>query len=67
MELTDALREDFGDFTVDFNPEKPRRGSFEVTMIKEDGSGMSRTFGGSFISSIDVEEVLNCTVGFYNW
>ena len=38
-ELTDALRQEFGDFTVEYNPEKPRRGAFEFTLVKDDGSG----------------------------
>ncbi|NWZ20564.1 SELH protein, partial [Asarcornis scutulata] len=36
--VSEALREAVADLAVDINPEKPRRNSFEVSLVKEDGS-----------------------------
>ncbi|XP_046353623.2 selenoprotein H-like, partial [Haliotis rufescens] len=37
-ELADALRSHFSEVNLTLNPEKPRRGSFEITLTTEDGS-----------------------------
>uniref|UniRef100_A0A8D0HC68 Selenoprotein H n=1 Tax=Sphenodon punctatus TaxID=8508 RepID=A0A8D0HC68_SPHPU len=36
--VSEVLRHAFTDLTVEINPEKPRRNSFEVSLLKEDGS-----------------------------
>lgn len=36
--VSEALREAVANLAVDINPEKPRRNSFEVSLVKEDGS-----------------------------
>ncbi|XP_069486173.1 selenoprotein H [Ambystoma mexicanum] len=36
--VSQALRQVFPDLQVELNPEKPRRNSFEVTLVKEGGS-----------------------------
>ena len=38
--IVEALREDFGDFEATLNPEKPRRGAFEITVVLDDKKGM---------------------------
>jgi len=37
-DLLDALRQDLGEVEAVINEEKPRRGSFEITLLKEDDS-----------------------------
>uniref|UniRef100_A0A7M4EN52 Selenoprotein H n=2 Tax=Longirostres TaxID=1298654 RepID=A0A7M4EN52_CROPO len=36
--VSEALRHAVDNLTVEINPEKPRRNSFEVSLVKEDGS-----------------------------
>uniref|UniRef100_A0A8D2LI32 Selenoprotein H n=2 Tax=Varanus komodoensis TaxID=61221 RepID=A0A8D2LI32_VARKO len=36
--VSQALQQAFPDALVEINPEKPRRNSFEVALLKEDGS-----------------------------
>lgn len=44
--MSEALREAVADLAVDINPEKPRRNSFEVSLVKEDGSSECPRPGG---------------------
>ena len=44
LELVESLRQEFEDVDVVINEEKPRRGSFEFTLLKEDGSGITRIY-----------------------
>lgn len=44
--VSEALREAVADLAVDINPEKPRRNSFEVSLVKEDGSSECPRPGG---------------------
>lgn len=40
LALAEDLRQVFGeDLEVDYNPDKPRRGSFECTVIRDDNTG----------------------------
>lgn len=34
--MVEALRSDFGDFEATLNPDKPRRGAFEISVVLED-------------------------------
>ncbi len=44
LELAASLRTALGvDFPAELNPDKPRRGAFELTLVKSDGSGENKT------------------------
>lgn len=39
LALMEDLRQEFGEFDVQYNPSAPRRGSFEVTLLQGDKEG----------------------------
>ena len=38
-ELLDAVKVEFGEVAVEINADKPRRNSFEINLVKGDGTG----------------------------